>query len=160
MLVVDALKRAQIWIGQNDRFCKISNGYHEVLLRASRGRLGWTIGGSTPIVKLTTTGRRSGLPRTVHLISPVQEGATFVLVASLGGGPKNPAWFLNLCDNPDVELEAKGLAKHTMRARVASADERARLWPLVVAGWARYGLFQSLTERELPLVLVEPLDGA
>jgi deazaflavin-dependent oxidoreductase (nitroreductase family) len=159
MATSNPVKRFQIWLGQNDQYCKISNLFNEGLIRFSGGRVGWTINKGTLIVKLTTTGRKSGIPRTVHLISPVQEGSIFVVVASLGGGPKNPSWFLNLCDNPEVELETKGVPKHKMRARVADPEERERLWPLVVKGWERYGLFQTLTTRELPLVLVEPREG-
>jgi deazaflavin-dependent oxidoreductase (nitroreductase family) len=155
----NAAKKAELWLGQNDRYCKISNVGHEAVIRLSRGRWGWTIYKVIPIVKLTTTGRKSGISRTVHLMSPVQEGSAFVLVASLGGGAKNPSWFLNLRDNPEVELESKGLPKRKMRARVANPEERARLWPLVVKGWPKYGLFQTLTAREIPLVLVEPREA-
>lgn len=157
MPILDAFKKAQIWLGQNETYCRFANAYNKTVTRVSRGRRGWTISGGVPIVRLTTTGRKTGLPRTVHLLSPVQEGPSFVVVASLGGGPKNPAWFLNLRDNPEVELEAKGLPKRKMRARIATPEERARLWPEVVKGWQRYGLFQTLTTREIPLVFVEQI---
>ena len=84
-----------------------------------------------PVVELTTTGRKSGQPRSVMLTSPVQEGSTIVVVASRGGDDQHPAWFLNLRDKPEVEVSLKGQPKEPMRARIASPEERARLWPLV-----------------------------
>src|SRR5436305_12489497 len=112
----------------SDLLLKSVNTLHRGVVKLSGGRLGWRAGGM-PVVELTTTGRKSGEPRTVMLTSPVQEGSTIVIVASRGGDPTHPAWFLNLRDNPDVEVTYKGEAKQRMRARVATAEERARLWP-------------------------------
>ena len=89
------------------------------------------------------------------LTSPVQDGDRVVLVASYGGDDRNPSWFLNLRDNPDVELTMHG-ATRPMRARAASPDERAELWPRVVAAHKGYGQYQTRTEREIPLVILEP----
>jgi deazaflavin-dependent oxidoreductase (nitroreductase family) len=86
----------------------------------------------------------------------VQEGDTYVVVASRGGDDPHPAWFLNLRDNPDVEVAIKGAPKQPMRARVASPEERARLWPLVTADHKNYAAYQTKTTREIPLVLLEP----
>jgi deazaflavin-dependent oxidoreductase (nitroreductase family) len=138
----------------SDAFLKGMNAFHRGLLKLSGGRLGWT-GQRMPVVELTTTGRKSGQPRTVMLTSPVQEGDTIVVVASRGGDDTHPAWFLNLRDNPDVEVKTRE-GKRRMTARVANADERARLWPLVIADHKNYAGYQTKTDREIPLVLLEP----
>jgi len=140
----------------SDWFLKWANGAHKGLIKISGGRVGWT-GGGMPVVELTTTGRKSGRQHTVMLTSPVQEGDTVVIVASRGGDDQHPAWFLNLRDNPDVEVVYKGRSPQKMRATVASPDERARLWPEVVAKHKGYGEYQTKTTREIPLVLLEPV---
>jgi deazaflavin-dependent oxidoreductase (nitroreductase family) len=85
----------------------------------------------------------------------VQDGDRLVLVASYGGDDRHPAWFLNLRDNPEVELTMGGRTR-PMRARVATADEKAELWPRVVDAYKGYGQYQRRTERDIPLVIVEP----
>ena len=110
-----------------------------------------------PVVELTTTGRKSGRPHTVLLTSPVRDGDAIVVVASRGGDDHHPAWFLNLRDNPDVDVAVGSDPKGPMRARVADPDERARLWPQVVAKYKGYGNYQTKTDREIPLVLLEPV---
>lgn len=109
-----------------------------------------------PVLELTTTGRKSGQPRSVLLTSPHQEGDTWVVVASRGGDDTHPAWFLNLRDNPEVEVSLKGGPKRPMSARVADAGERARLWPKITADFKNYAQYQTKTEREIPLVFLEP----
>jgi deazaflavin-dependent oxidoreductase (nitroreductase family) len=132
------------------------NTIHRGILKLSGGRLGWDAG-KMPVVELTTTGRKSGQPRSVMLTSPVQEGSTIVVVASRGGDDQHPAWFLNLRDKPEVEVSLKGQPKEPMRARIASPEERARLWPLVTADHKNYANYQTKTDREIPLVLLEPV---
>src|SRR5262245_55758398 len=105
-----------------------------------------------PVVELTTVGRKTGLPRTVMLTPPIVDGDVLVVVASRGGDDIHPAWFLNLRANPDVEVARKGTPRRPMRARVASPDERARLWPRVVTEHENYAEYQRKTEREIPLV--------
>jgi deazaflavin-dependent oxidoreductase (nitroreductase family) len=134
---------------------KTMNGVHRVLLKATFGKFGWEFS-SMPVLELTTTGRKSGQPRAVMLTSPYQEGSTIVIVASRGGDDTHPAWFLNLRDHPDVEVAYKGAPKKPMHARVASPEERARLWPLVTAEHKNYAGYQTKTTREIPLVLLEP----
>ena len=140
----------------SDTFLKGMNAVHRGLMKLSGGRLGWT-GMNMPVVELTTIGRKSGQPRTVMLTSPVQDGDTLVIVASRGGDDQHPAWFLNLRDNPDVEVATRE-GKRRMTARVADADERARLWPLVIADHKNYAGYQTKTSRQIPLVLLEPAD--
>jgi deazaflavin-dependent oxidoreductase (nitroreductase family) len=113
-----------------------------------------------PVLELTTTGRKTGRRHTVLLTSPVQQGDTMVIVASRGGDDRHPAWFLNLRDHPDVEVALAGKSKQSMRARVATPDERIALWPRVTAVSKGYANYQTKTERALPLVLLEPTAGA
>ena len=127
---------------------------HEVVFRASGGRLLGSIGGM-PVLKLTTTGRKSGQPRSTMLTSPVREGDRLVVVASYGGDDRHPAWFLNLQANPHVEVTTGGTTR-PMQARVATADEKAELWPKVVAAYKGYEGYQTKTSRDIPLVLLEP----
>jgi len=139
----------------SDLTLKTMNGIHRALLKISGGRFGWEAA-KMPVLELTTTGRKSGQARSVMLTSPLQEGTTIVVVASRGGDDNHPAWFLNLRDNPDVQVSYKGAPKQRMRARVADRDERARMWPLVVGEYKNYGAYQTKTTREIPLVLLEP----
>lgn len=140
----------------SDFTLKTMNALHRALLKISGGRMGWEAS-KMPVLELTTTGRKSGQPRSVMLTSPLQEGSTVVVVASRGGDDTHPAWFLNLRDNPDVEVAYKGAPKQKMTARVADADERARMWPLIVADHKNYGDYQTKTTREIPLVLLDPI---
>jgi len=135
---------------------KAMNAVHRVLLKVSGGRVGWTAQ-NMPVLELTTTGRKSGQPRSVMLTSPLQDGAAFVVVASKGGDDRPPAWFLNLRDNPDVEVRLQGKPKQPMRGRVATPAERERLWPLVIADHRNYADYQTRTAREIPLVFLEPV---
>lgn len=139
----------------SDFALKTMNAVHRAVQTLSFGKLGWKAG-SMPVVELTTTGRKSGQPRTVLLTSPVQEGDAYVVVASRGGDDQHPAWFLNLRDKPEVEVKLGAGEKHPMRARIADADERARLWPLVIADHKNYAGYQTKTDREIPLVILEP----
>ncbi len=140
----------------SDFALKTMNGVHRALLKLTGDRFGWQAG-RMPVLELTTTGRKSGQPRSVMLTSPHQDGSTIVVVASRGGDDIHPAWFLNLRDNPEVQVSYKGGPKQPMRARVASAEERARLWPLVTATYKNYAQYQTKTTREIPLVLLEPV---
>ena len=139
----------------NDLILKTMNTVHRTVLKVSGGKLGWSTG-SMPVLELTTTGRKSGQPRSVMLTSPLQEGTTIVIVASRGGDDVHPAWFLNLRDNPEVEVSYKGEPKRKMKARVATPEERTRMWPQVTATYKGYAGYQAKTEREIPLVLLEP----
>jgi deazaflavin-dependent oxidoreductase (nitroreductase family) len=138
----------------SDLVLKTMNSVHRTILKLSGGRFGWEAS-NMPVLELTTTGRKSGQPRAVMLTSPLQEGSTVVIVASRGGDDQNPAWFLNLRDDPHVEVSLKGAPKQPMTARVATPEERARMWPKIVADHKNYGGYQKRTEREIPLVLLE-----
>jgi deazaflavin-dependent oxidoreductase (nitroreductase family) len=109
------------------------------------------------VLILTTTGRRSGEPRSVPLIFG-RDGDRLVLVASLGGAPHHPIWYLNVRDDPKVFIQVQG-ERFAARARTASGVERARLWRLMVSILPDYEDFQARTTREIPLVVVERNDS-
>jgi deazaflavin-dependent oxidoreductase (nitroreductase family) len=108
-----------------------------------------------PVLELTTIGRKTGKRRSTMLTSPVQDGDSVVLVASYGGDDRHPTWFLNLCDDPSVEITMRGRTR-LMRARVASPEEKSTLWPRVVAAHKGYAQYQERTDRDIPLVILEP----
>ncbi|HEY8524895.1 MAG TPA: nitroreductase/quinone reductase family protein [Acidimicrobiales bacterium] len=139
----------------SDLGLKAMNAVHRCVLKVSGGRLGWKVA-RMPVVELTTRGRKSGEPRTVMLTSPVQEGDTVVLVASRGGDDHHPAWFLNLQAEPRVEARVGGGERRTYTARVATPEERERLWPQVTAVYRGYANYQRKTDRQIPLVLLDP----
>ena len=143
----------------HDLTFKSANAAHRALVKLSGGRFGWKLVGM-PALALTTTGRKSGEPRTVMLTSPIQEGDTIVVVASRGGDPVQPAWLLNLREHPEVDVVFAGKPTQRMRAHEADAEERARLWPLVLEKYKHYGEYQKKTTREIPLVLLEPVTSA
>jgi deazaflavin-dependent oxidoreductase (nitroreductase family) len=139
----------------SDLMLKTMNAAHRVVLKMTGNRVGASFGGM-PSLELTTIGRKTGKRRSVMLTSPLQEGESYVVVASRGGDDIHPAWFLNLRDNPEVEVQVVGKSKHRMRARVGTPEERARMWPLIAARYRNYAGYQQRTDRAIPLVLLEP----
>ena len=129
-------------------------GGHAIAYRATNGLVGHYFPGAPPVLLLDHVGARSGKRRTTPLVY-VRDGADFVIVASKGGYPRNPAWFHNLRANPDVTIQVGSLHR-AVRARVATPQERARLWPKVVETYVGYAYYQQRTEREIPLVILEP----
>jgi len=113
--------------------------------------------GPVPTLLLTTTGRKSKRPQTLPLIyGKTPDG--YVIVASKGGAPTHPAWFLNLHDEPEVDVQVIA-EKFRARARVATGDERAALWKQMSAIYPPYDDYQRRTEREIPVVVLEPIPG-
>ena len=108
-----------------------------------------------PVVLLETVGRRSGEPRVTPLTAPVVDGDTVVLVASYGGDSRHPAWYLNLMTDPDVAITMNGVRRE-MRARTASPEEKADLWPRIVRAYRGYAAYQRRTDRDIPVVLLTP----
>ncbi|MEU6020587.1 nitroreductase family deazaflavin-dependent oxidoreductase [Micromonospora sp. NPDC048871] len=102
---------------------------------------------------LTTRGRRSGNLRRTALIYG-RDGEAYVIVASQGGDPRHPAWYLNLAADPTVQVQV-GPDRFTARARTATAEEKARLWPIMTDIWPAYDDYQAKTERDIPVVLLE-----
>lgn len=127
---------------------------HAVAYRATGGRIGHRLPGLPPMLLLDHVGARSGRRRTTPLVY-VPDGGDVVIVASKGGHPRNPAWFHNLRANPDTTIQI-GSERRSVRARVASPNERARLWPEAVAAYPGYRGYQERTDREIPLVILEP----
>jgi deazaflavin-dependent oxidoreductase (nitroreductase family) len=106
-----------------------------------------------PTLLLTTLGRRSGKPRRLALIYG-EDGTRYVVVASKGGDDEHPAWYLNLLDHPEVKVQVLGDRFHA-KARTATPDEHAALWPRMVQIWPAYDDYQKKTERKIPLVILE-----
>ncbi|WP_448630378.1 nitroreductase family deazaflavin-dependent oxidoreductase [Cellulomonas soli] len=126
---------------------------HVALYRATGGRLGGRLAGIEQVL-LTTTGRKSGEPRTLPLAATV-DGSALVLVASNNGADRDPAWFLNLVADPRVQVQ-RGREVHPMVARVAQGEERVRLWRLVTANNPGYERYRGRTQRVIPVVVCEP----
>lgn len=135
---------------------KLMNGLHRTALVLSLGRVGWRAEGM-PVIELTTTGRKTGRARSCLLTSPLQFGDTYVVVASRGGGDEHPDWYLNLTANPEVLISIGGATKVPRRARVATAAERADMWPKATAVYRNYSKYQTKTQREIPMVFLEPV---
>jgi len=128
-------------------------GAHELVYLATGGLVGHRFPGFPPVLLLDHVGAKSGIRRTTPL-AYVEDGEDVVLVASKGGHPRNPAWFHNLRANPDTTVQI-GSQRRAVHARVASADERARLWPTAVAAYGGYRGYQERTRRRIPLVILE-----
>ncbi len=107
-----------------------------------------------PTLLLTTTGRRSGVRRRTALIYG-RDTADYVVVASKGGSPDHPAWYLNLQADPEVEIQVLDAALPAT-ARTATGAERERLWALMLQAWPAYDDYQARTEREIPVVVLTP----
>ncbi len=131
------------------------------VFRLTNGRIGskWRIGAGfrkpVPTLLLDHVGRKSGTTFTTPLLY-LADGPNVVVVASQGGLPKNPQWFHNLVANPDTTVHVKKQGKRPMRARVADPEERAELWPRLVELYADFATYQATTDREIPVVVLEP----
>jgi len=119
------------------------------------GAEGHEFRGGAPTLLLTVLGRKSKVWRRTALIYG-QAGDAYVVVASKGGAPEHPAWYVNLVAHPEVHVQVKD-AKFTARARVATGDERARLWTLMAKIWPDYDNYQANTDREIPVVVLDPV---
>jgi deazaflavin-dependent oxidoreductase (nitroreductase family) len=107
----------------------------------------------TQTLLLTTKGRRSGEPRTTPLIY-APYGDAYTVVASKGGWDEHPAWYLNLAEEPEVDVQVWG-ERFKARARTASAEEKPEIWKTMVSEWPAYDEYQQRTEREIPVVVLE-----
>jgi deazaflavin-dependent oxidoreductase (nitroreductase family) len=108
----------------------------------------------TQVLILKTTGRRSGQQR-MHPLIYGRHGDDYLLVASKGGAPQHPEWYLNLESNPQVELQVKG-SKIPAVARTATPEEKPELWAIMTKEWPDYDGYQEKTDREIPVVVLEP----
>jgi deazaflavin-dependent oxidoreductase (nitroreductase family) len=137
------------------RFIRVVGKFNIWLYRKSSGRLGAKMPGSdAPICLLTTTGRKSGLARTIPLLY-LADGDRVVVVASLGGMSKHPEWYLNVVANPKVTVEIDGDAQ-AMLASTATPEEKAKLWPRLVDMYKSYEMYQQRTTRDIPVVVCTP----
>jgi len=111
--------------------------------------------GLVPTLLLTSIGRKSGRVLTLPLIFG-RSGPNYVVVASKGGAPTHPAWYLNLQANPEVRVQVKA-QKFTARAHTANPEERAALWPMMVELYQPYAQYQTKTDRQIPVVVLQPV---
>jgi deazaflavin-dependent oxidoreductase (nitroreductase family) len=128
-------------------------GGHALVYRASGGLVGHHIPGVPPMLLLDTVGAKSGTKRTTPL-AYVEDQDDVAIIASKGGHPRHPAWYHNLLAHPDTTVQI-GREHRAVHARVASPEERARLWPKAVAVWGSYADYQARTKREIPVVILE-----
>jgi deazaflavin-dependent oxidoreductase (nitroreductase family) len=135
---------------------KIWGAIHVGVYRLTRGRVGGRMMGND-VLLLTTTGAKTGLRRT----SPVLyggDGDRLVVIASKAGAPEDPAWYRNLRKDPSVEVEIGG-DKHSYRARLATDEERPRLWAMMAKSYPSFDAYQKKTTRVIPVVILEPTSG-
>lgn len=130
---------------------------HSCLYRRTNGKVGSRFR-KAPVLLLTTTGRKSGKARTAPLLY-LRDGERLVVVASYGGDDRSPAWFHNLVADPTVTVDVQGIRRE-MRAEVASAADKDRLWPRLVKMYGGYATYQKRTAREIPVVLLHEVGGA
>jgi deazaflavin-dependent oxidoreductase (nitroreductase family) len=142
-------KELPVWIKDHLERYLATDGEDGYLWDASLG--GGT--GMIPTLLLTTTGRKSGRELMLPLIFG-RSGDEYVVVASKGGAPEHPAWYLNLQANPNVKVQVKA-DKFNARARTANAQERTALWPKMVEIYAPYADYQKKTDRQIPVVILQ-----
>jgi deazaflavin-dependent oxidoreductase (nitroreductase family) len=127
---------------------------HVKVYQESNGEQGYLWNG-VPILLLTTTGRKSGQPRTIPIIfTPYQN--SFVIIASKGGSPEHPKWYLNIQDNPNVTVQVKAEVFKAV-ARTAQSPEREGIWAQALKNWPNFDVYQSRTTRQIPVVVIERL---
>lgn len=137
----------------NKPLMRLFTALNVFVYKLSGGRLMNSMMG-TPICLVTMTGAKTGRKRTIPLMyNP--HGDDVILVASLGGAPRNPLWYYNLVAHPDVEIQ-DGARKRRMRCRQASPEEKAALWPAIVANFPSYGAYQRRTDRDIPVMICSP----
>jgi F420H(2)-dependent quinone reductase len=127
---------------------------HTLAYRATGGLIGHTFPGFPQMLLLDHVGAKSGAKRTSPLLY-IRDGDDLVLVASKGGYPRHPGWYHNLCAHPDATVQV-GSEHRPVHARVATPDERKRLWPRAVETYRNYAEYQKRCDREIPLVILEP----
>ena len=135
---------------------KTMNFIHRLIIGLSFGRKGWNLA-KMPVLELTTTGRKSGIPRSVMLTSPHQEDNSLLIVASKGGSDKPPEWLLNIEKNPNVEVRKEGGPSVSMSADIVNEKERNQLWPVITADFPNYSDYQKKTSRVIPLIFLRPI---
>ena len=140
----------------NKTLMKVIGIMHTSLYKMSGGKLTRNMRGSE-VVLLTTMGRKSGKQHTTPLFG-LADGENWTVIASQGGHPEHPNWYLNLRDNPDVTLQV-GSETMRMRAETAEGTERERLWKNMAAMYDGYDEYQKLTTRVIPVVVLKPAES-
>jgi F420H(2)-dependent quinone reductase len=142
------------------RLAALATRVHAWILRRTRGRLGSRnlIAPRQRVLALTTTGRKSGRRRSAPM-GYLRDGDNVVVVASNAGLDRAPTWWLNLEADPDAEIDLAG-ERREVRARQASEEEWERIWPRVLDQFKGFDDYRSYTERDIPLVVLEPRDPA
>jgi deazaflavin-dependent oxidoreductase (nitroreductase family) len=125
---------------------------HLRLYLETNGEQGYLWNG-VPILVLTTKGRKSGEQRQIPIIFS-RDGDNYFIIASKGGAPTHPAWYLNLVADPQVQVQVKG-ERFEAVARTAASPERERLWAIALKDWPSYDVYQSRTTRQIPVVVLE-----
>ena len=144
---VSSILRGRLW----DGFVR----GHRAVYRLSGGRIGHRIPGGAPVLLLDHVGRKSGKRRASPLLY-LEHGEDLVVIASKGGSPRHPAWWLNLRDHPETTVQV-GSRKLQVVARQANPEEKARLWPPIVEMWPDYDAYQRRTKRDIPVVILSPV---
>ncbi len=130
---------------------------HGAVFFRSKGRVFGRAAGMT-VVGLLTIGRKTGQRRTTILTAPIAEDDRVVLVASFGGDDRHPAWYHNLRADPEVQVTLRGTTRPLI-ARTATGPERVALWEEIVKIHGGYGRYQQRTDRQIPVVVLEPASG-
>lgn len=134
-------------------------GANTAVYRLSHGRVGGNVPSGAPICLLTTTGRRTGRPRTVPLLYLPYRDGEFAVVASRGGMSTPPAWYLNLQADPRATVEV-GDRRQAVVARPAGDEERPELWAALTAVYPNFDAYQARTDRRIPVLVLRPVDAA
>lgn len=137
-----------------DTFTRGVTLLHKELFRRTGGKIGGQVG-KTTMMLLTTTGRKSGEPRTTPL-NCISDGDRYLAVASYGGDDRDPQWFKNLQANPEATIQV-GADTIPVTASVATPEEKKTLWPKVVSAYKGYEGYQRKTDRDIPVVILTPL---
>jgi deazaflavin-dependent oxidoreductase (nitroreductase family) len=132
------------------------SSWHRVLYRVTGGVIGRRLV-DNDILLLTTRGRVTGREHTVPLLY-LRDGESLVVIASYGGRDRHPGWYLNLFADPSVTAQT-GRDRRSFQARTATEEEREMWWPRVVAAYSDYAVYQSRTERQIPVVMLEPVSS-
>lgn len=132
---------------------KLTTKVHVALYRLTKGRLGGRMDAASLLV-LHHRGARTGQPRATPVIY-LEDGENLVVVASMGGQDVNPAWYHNLRAHPEIEVDVRG-RRRPVRARLATAEETAALWPRLSGMWPAFEDYKRRTDREFPVFLLEP----
>ncbi len=139
----------------NRTWLRIQSNIHRIIYQVSNGRIGSQFG--APVLLITTIGRKSGQPRTNPLFY-LEDGENWVVVASNAGSDNHPAWWLNLLANPSAQIQIEE-RHYQVTAYAVTKEEKDRLWPRLLNLFSGYDDYQQMTERVVPVTMLEPNEG-